>query len=266
VRAALRLEPEKPFLLEHLRDYRWKDPIEREVAPGQKIFSSSTRPEAYINRQIVVGYESTLGNLVQDILDTPLDHPPLFGRRFRFVPRNVLGLRIAPMVSAEANWDIAEVRLFHEGRELPRSADWHFRAWPNGAEAWLAFDGQPVTRWSTWQPMTPNCHIGLNFAQSKLIDEVVLEGLSSLAQVKVEVLPGGPGGRWISVEAAPEELRIQPSPDLRRAATREVKGRGIGFLLIDDTDSPAVDMKRNTSLWGLTLLAEANGTSFYRID
>ena len=68
VRAALRITPEAEFLTRRLPGYALKPAIEREVPPGQKIFSIAGRPEAYIDRDIVVGYESKLGNAAWDAL------------------------------------------------------------------------------------------------------------------------------------------------------------------------------------------------------
>jgi hypothetical protein len=68
VRAALRLEPESDFLLRRLPDYALKPAIDAAVPSSARIFSFSTRPEAYLGRTIVVGYESAEGNQLQDSL------------------------------------------------------------------------------------------------------------------------------------------------------------------------------------------------------
>jgi 4-amino-4-deoxy-L-arabinose transferase-like glycosyltransferase len=68
VRAAFRLEPEADFLRRRLPDYNLKPAIARVVAASAKIFSFSTRPEAYLGRTIVVGYESAEGHRAQEAL------------------------------------------------------------------------------------------------------------------------------------------------------------------------------------------------------
>jgi hypothetical protein len=55
-------------------------------------------------------------------------------------------------------------------------------------------------------------------------------------------------------------------PELRRQATATLKERNIEFLLIDQTDLIAGDLEQHSSQWGVSLLAEAGGTRFYRID
>jgi len=263
VRAALRLEPEARFLDSHLPDYALKFPIERLVAPDEKIFSFSTRAEAYIDRDIVVWYESALGNLAQDILYTPIYHPPVVRRQIEFESSNARGVRILQSASAEAYGTVSEVRLRSQGRELPRSPNWQFTAQPNRWEAWLAFDGSPVTRWSTWQSMSSDARLQVDFGREELVDEVILEGLADAAQVSVEVWSGG---LWKPAGGHAEETRAEPPPDLRRAATRQLTGRGIRYLLINDTDFIAADLQQRTAQWGIVKLAEAHGISLYRID
>jgi hypothetical protein len=53
---------------------------------------------------------------------------------------------------------------------------------------------------------------------------------------------------------------------MRRAATLELKARGMGFMLVRDSDSTAADMRKDPGLWGITELANAGGVRFYRID
>ena len=68
VRAALRLEPESAYITAHIGDYALKPMIEQAVAPREPIFSFAGRPAAYIDRDIIVGYESSLGERVSQLL------------------------------------------------------------------------------------------------------------------------------------------------------------------------------------------------------
>jgi hypothetical protein len=77
VHAALRLEPEARFLTRRLPDYAWKEPVERLVPAGARIFTDAGRPEAYIHRELIVGYESALGYQAQLKLAAPLAQPSL---------------------------------------------------------------------------------------------------------------------------------------------------------------------------------------------
>ncbi len=69
VRAALRLEPESAYIAAHIGDYTLKPAIEQAVPSGGRIFSFAGRPAAYIDRDIIVGYESSLGDQVSQLLE-----------------------------------------------------------------------------------------------------------------------------------------------------------------------------------------------------
>jgi hypothetical protein len=264
-RVALHKELEAAFIQHSIGDYALKGLIEQVVSPKEKIFSFAGRPEAYIDRHIVVGYESALGNLAQDMLWVPLAHPPAYQQRFSFLPVTTRAVRVVNIASADAFWTISEMRAFWQGRELPRSPGWRLSAWPNGWEVQLAFDNSYATRWSTWQAMAPHARVQIDFPRPEPIDEVVLECAPAWeARIQVEVLTER--GRWVPLTDTPELAGVDPPSGMRRAATRELKARGIGYLWVNDSDSVAEDMKNYPNSWGITRLAEANGARFYRID
>ena len=265
VRAAISAAAREEFLAERVPDYVFQAPLEKAVAPNEIVFSFAGRPQAYLNRKIIIGYESALGNWAQDVLGAPLWHPPVDRQRFLFRASQARGVRVVELGSANAYWSVAEMRCLSEGRELVRSPSWRFDAKPNPWGARWAFDGNLATRWSTWQAMAPGDHLELDFENTEAVDEVVVESaLSQGAQMTVEVRPEK--GGWARVGGTVEESREEASPDLRRAASLQLKARGIHFLLVNDSDFAADDLKKNASLWGITELFEAHGTRFYRID
>ena len=66
-------------------------PVELAVPKGERIFSFAGRPQAYIDRDIIVSYESALGNLAQDILWTPQAHKPSHAQHFQVSAGNHSG-------------------------------------------------------------------------------------------------------------------------------------------------------------------------------
>ena len=264
-RAALRLEPATSYIVNHIGDLALRIPIEVAVPLGQRIFSFAGRPDAYIDRDIIVSYESTLGNLADDILLAPQGHRPEFAQRFKFLPVTARGVRVVNIASGKDFWTVSEMRLRSQGRELPRSPAWRLSAWPNGEEVQLAFDNSYATRWSTWEAIAPHARIQVEFGEAQRVDEVVLECAPAWqARLQVEVLVDA--GRWVPVTDTPELVKIEFAPGIRRAAAREMKALGFRFLLVNDGDWAYADMKKYPTFWGITQLAEANGTHFYRID
>jgi hypothetical protein len=156
------------------------------------------------------------------------------------------------------------MRVYSQGRELPRAADWRLSAWPNGWEVQLAFDNSYATRWSTWQAQSPGDKLQIDFPRLETVDEVVLEcAPAGGAHVQLELLDSH--GRWTPMTDTPVREGVDSPMGLRRAAMLELKARGIGFMLID-SDFFARDMKMYRAYWGITELALINGTYLYRID
>jgi Dolichyl-phosphate-mannose-protein mannosyltransferase len=267
VAAALRLQPEAKYLAEHLKDYLMRPALETLVPPRAKVFSLDSRAEAYLDRTIVVGYESALGNLGLDLLAAPLDHRvrPSQRRRFPFLPVSTRQVRVIEIASGTGFWAITELHVYSRGRELARAPEWRVRAWPNGWDARLAFDNSYATRWSSFQAMSPGMFLAVDFGKPEVIDEVALDDApDSDSKVQVEVLDGR--GRWVPLTDSVETAVFDVPAGLRRAATLEMKARGIGYLLVSDSDFFATDMKKYRSFWGVTELYSTETARLYMID
>jgi hypothetical protein len=267
LRSALRHEPEPAFIERHSEEYALKGAIESNVPPNSPIFAPSGKPEAYLNREIIVSYESTLGNLAYDINMSPVaDYVPTHRVRFRFLPVATRGVRVLQTASGKGFWTVAEMRLFSQGRELPRDPGWRLTARPNGWEVQLAFDNSYATRWSTWQPMAPRDRLQIDFPRDQQINEVLLEcAASGEARLRLEVL--NQRGEWIPISDSPEQFDAEAPGGMRMAAMYELKARGFHYLLVNRTDPMGEDMFRYPSFWGVKTIATArNGTGLFRID
>ena len=202
---------------------------------------------------------------MQDILQAPAAHPPQHLQAFQFLPVAARGVRVVNLAAAANFWTVAEMRIRSQGREVARSPDWRVSAWPNGWEVPLAFDNSYATRWSTWQAMSPGARLQVVFEKAETLDSVWLEcDMAWESKVQVEVLTER--GRWVAITDTAEHSTFDLPTGIRHAATRDVKSLGVRFLWLNDSDFCAQDMKNYPKFWGITLLAEANGTRFYRID
>src|ERR1035438_8460832 len=243
-RVALRLDPVTPYISNNVGDYALKMPIELHVPPGERIFSFAGRAQAYIDRDIVVSYESTLGNLAQDILWTQQAHNPANALHFKFLPVTTRGVRVVNSATGTEFWTVSEMRLRSQGRELPRSAAWRLSAWPNGWEVQFAFDNSYATRWSTWEAIAPHARLQVEFPAAQRLDEVVLEcDPAWTARVQVEILLDS--GRWVALTDTPEIVKFEGPPGIRSAATRELKALGLRYLLVNDGEAEYPDVKKN---------------------
>jgi hypothetical protein len=267
LKAALRKEPEAEYLKNQLRDYDLKGALETLVPAKARIFSLGSRSEAYLDRTFVVGYESALGNLLQDLFAAVMDARarPAVRRRLRFLPVHTRALRVVQEVPGNAFWTVTEMRVYAHGRELTRAPNWRLTAWPNGWDVQLAFDNSYATRWSSWQAQAPGMFLAIDFGESQVVDEVDLEEVRSPeSKVVVEVLRGD--ASWVPLTDTAQMSRLDVPSGLRRAVSRELKAHGIRYLWVEDTDFFADDLQKYPSYWSVTELHAARGRRLYFIN
>jgi hypothetical protein len=269
LRQALRIEPEESYLNFRMAHYGTALMIDKLVPPGGKVFSFSGAPEAYTSRDILVAYQSAFGNLIGDILWTPLipEVEPRGRMRFRYPSQRLRQIRVVQTAwGAPDHWSVGELRIFRGETELPRAPDWKLRAKPNPWDVQLAFDNSPVTRWRSWQTLYPGMYLGVEFGSPEVSDSVLLECAHDQYKVRMKLEGLDEMGKWKTLAEAPEESDTPPQLGLRAAAARELKARGVDYLLIYDYDFGFEDFKIKSRLWGATLLGEHNGARLYRFD
>jgi hypothetical protein len=267
VSAALRFEPEPGFLIEHITDYPLQYVLETKTPSDAKIFSLSVEESAYINRSLSPWYESVPGNLGMDLFSIPLttDNQPSASVRFEFAPTTIRRLRVVETASANSYWTIAEMRVFSQGREVPRSPLWKLIAQPNRWEADLAFDNNYASRWSSWQPISPGMFVGMDFGKLQTVDAVVLEMAPKQdAQIRVEVAKED--GRWTPLPATMERAPFTVPSDLRRQATRSLKAHGFTHVVLREGDFPTGDVRNHADLWGLVEVSVVGPLHLYRLE
>jgi hypothetical protein len=270
VRAALRLIPEEKFLESRLWGYPAARMLEDMVPPESKILCNSAPPEAYTSRDILVGYEGALNQNLGDLLNVPLiaDWQPTRRLTFRFAPRTVRRVRIVQSASSPVeNWGVNELRVYNGKGELAREPQWRLTARPNPWEVQMAFDGNPITRWRSWQPMSSGMYIEVDFGRPESVDRVEIDAtpdqhnvrLSLMGQVRSDI-------PWDQLAGAPQETQVQAPANLRQLATFEIKWQGIEYLIIDKGDFTAEDMRKDPTQWGLTIVGDRRDSRLYRID
>ena len=158
------------------------------------------------------------------------------------------------------------MRAYHGGRELPRDPRWRLRASPNPWDVQLAFDNAPVTRWTSARTLYPGMFVEVDFGALETVDAVALEYSRDQYKVRLKLEGQDAAGRWRLISDKPDEMDGPPLLGLRRAATAEIKARGIHYILVYGQDFAADDIRRNRQLWGLTLIGEAAEARLYRID
>jgi hypothetical protein len=267
VEAALRLEPEEAYLSQD-PEYAVVRMIGSIVPPGQPVFAISQGGQSYLQRDLLVGYESASNEVLQDILWTPVvrAYQPTRILKFDFPPRELRKFRVVQTASLPHNqWSIAELRVLSGQNELPRDPAWRLTAHPNPWEVQMAFDNSPVTRWRSWQPAAPGMYVEVDFGRLQNANEVVVESSedTGAAQVKLEGL--GADGKWVTLSDQPVQSRQPIRASLRLAATSELKARGIHYLLIKPENPGADDLRRYPAFWGLTVAGSVGDVRLFHI-
>ncbi len=268
-RAALRLEDEATYLTRTMEGFGVARMIERLVPPGQRVFAFGPPAEAYILRNIKVGWHAGPNEDLQDFLWTPMvaDYAPSRIVRFQFHQRTLRRLRVTETARPrDAQWSVSELRVFAGGQEIPRSAQWRLKANPNPWDVSLAFDNSPVTRWKSWQNAKPGMYIEIDFGHPQSIDSVLIETSRDAEGTKMIVEEPTPGGQWGAIAASSQESVRPILVSLRRAATEELKARDVGYLLVEDDAFGAQDFRDYPKAWGISCVGQWKGTRLYSIQ
>ena len=267
-RAAFRLEPEEEYLAHNSPGYRIDRMIEREVPPGEKVFSLEQIPEAWTTREILTAYTGAQNEVLSDTLSAPLslEAAPLTAQVLRFEPRQLRRLRAIRTAPANREmWSVNEFQIFARGAPLPPERNWRLSANPNPWDAPLAFDNSAVTRWQSWDRARPGMFLEVDFGRPVMIDEVRLVTAPDAAPTQVELRGMDPSGEWYILPVRRSTSSLQIRNNLRQASVRAVAASGIHYLLVTPGAFGANEFNDNSAAWGIELLGESEGGRLYAL-
>jgi hypothetical protein len=270
-RAALRRIPEDRYLRETNPSYAVARMIEAKVPPGERVLAMNPLPESYTSREILVGYEAPLNSMLADGIYMAWNFSDQPSRMFvfRFPAREMRRVRLLQTAQGMGmqQWSVYELRFLSGGVELHRKPEWRLRAFPNPWEVQLAFDNSETTRWKSWETAAPGMYIEANFGRAEGVDEVEMEtSRASEWPIRLEVQTMDAQGRWVKVSGNPEERSVTPRGSIRRAATYEMRARGVNYLLMADSDWGTDEYNGDAAAWGLTAIARESGVTLYRVN
>jgi hypothetical protein len=266
IRAALRIEPEEAYLTRNSPGYLVNRMIEREVPPGEKVFSFEQIPAAWTTREILAAYTGAQNEVLSDTLSTALslESVPVPAEVFRFEPRQVRRLRAVQTARPTSGmWSVNEFQIFSRGIPLPHDGSWRLSANPNPWDVQLAFDNSAVTRWRSWDRAQPGMFIEVDFGEPVLIDEVRLVAAPDTARTEVDLQSMNARGEWCPLTVRRSTSSYSVQDNLRQASIRAVAARGIHYLLVTPGAFGANDFNDNPAAWGIELLAESGGRRLY---
>jgi hypothetical protein len=272
-KAALRWEKEEDFLRRRSDSYKRARALDSMTEPGAKILGQNGIPEAYSNRDMLVGYQSATNETLTDILYAGLDEsrwPRLIWIHKLAKPEGVRRVRIVQTFATEVadeQWNITEVRFFGpDGVELPRESSWKLHSNPNPWDVQMAFDNSPVTRWRSWETARPGMFVETDFGAPKNIARVEIHSSWDNPHCRTKILIEREAGKLEEVRENVEMQDIRPQFWMRREATRELLQRGVGYLSVMHDEYGSQDFLLAQQEWGIKLVGEESGQRLYRIE
>jgi hypothetical protein len=265
---ALRVDPEDAFLTRSMSSYVAARMIEEFVPKGERVFMLTQVAEAYTTRDILVAYQSASNNTTGDILWTPVieDYHPRRHFLFRFPRQSLRALRVVQTAGGKPDhWTVNEFHVLDGPEEVARTSAWRVRAHPNPWDVELAFDRNLATRWRSWRALFPGMFLEVDFGEPRSADGVRLECALGQYEVRLKLEGRSASGEWKTLDAQPENVVVDDPPGLRRAATAAILARGVQWVLLNDPDIGAEDLRTKTSEWGMTFVAARTPARLYRL-
>jgi len=265
--AALRRGPEEDFLASRLPAYAITRRLDQLVPPGGRIFTVRPVPAAYTSREVLVSGRGELNRELREALRVALtpDRRPTRHRFFRFPGERLRAIRVAVTAAGESEWTIHELRLFHQGRELPRAPGWRLRARPNPWHVQPAFDNNPVTFWRSGQDLNAGMSVKVDLGGYAELDTVSIESSPDQGSVQLRLQGLPETGAWRDLAERTEDSDAVRPAGLRRAAIREFKAHGVDYILTTDSDFQARDFVEKPGLWGISEIARSGDLRLYQL-
>ncbi|HYI92667.1 MAG TPA: glycosyltransferase family 39 protein [Bryobacteraceae bacterium] len=265
-RGAFRLQPESEYLNERMAEYATAKLAERVVPKNGRIFTLGGIAHAYCRREVVVFYESALGNRLFNGLAAAIlpSFQPLHWWNYEFPKQPLRRLRLAQTEASKSNWNISEIRLLGADGRLLRAKNWKLRSDPNPWDVQLAFDNCPTTRWTSGEAARPGMFIEVELAEPTELTGVRAEvPPETIGNVRLEAERNG---QWKELVPRPVVTEAPPLKGTRRLATDDLKRSGMTHIAVNDTEFFAADMTKDPKAWGVTQVGESGKMKVYRID
>ncbi len=266
-RAALAIESEESYLRRVLPAYRVAEMIEQHTPAGVRILDLVGAPKGYVDRELVVFWESALGQRLMAALALATRQEPGLLRRIEaaWPELELEAVRLGWAGPRVPSWNLHEIRFYSRMGPVPTDRTWLLSARPNVWEAPYALDGNLASRWSTWEAARPDMFFEIAFRRP-----LALVALTAVSTEPGDVVIQGrlsTGGWRLLAEKLPD--RPYPAVDLKASAIRVLKRSGVGFILApvagEGTGRIGRLLADRASDWGVAREASADGAMLFRI-
>jgi len=269
-RPALRLESEDAFLSRRWPPYGVARMIEKATPPDAKILSFNQTAEAYMSRNYLVVYQSSEGAALGAIMQMPLVAVQVRTHiaEFTFPKIEATGIRLRQTAKAKIGemWVMHDLRIRNASAELRPNTNWRTQTSPRPWDVNDLFDGNPATRWRSWETMQPGMFAQATFGSTHSIDSVAVETGKDGTSAEFALDIQRPDGTWSTVNTKPSWKEVPPPPDARFTATRALKARGVTHIMLQINEFGGEDYESKQQEWGIQKVAESFGARLYKIE
>ena len=241
--------------------------LDKRIPPGGRVFCYACPAQAYTLRDISLYYVTLESRALGDMLWTPMEsgRQPLKQIALSFAPLITTRLRVTLRQSRpDEVWDVSEMRILREGREIPRSSRWKISASPDPWEAPFAFDNNPVSKWSVEKFGARDAYLEVEFDAPTTVDSVLLECPENASE-QVSLQAATSSG-LVAVNSAVRATEVEAPTGLRRSAIKMLERYGFEYLMVSNSGYYADDYKKYANFWGIHSVAESGETTLYHLD
>jgi hypothetical protein len=260
--AALRIQSQEDYLRGYLPEYGYAELLNAAAKPAARVLDFAWTPALYAQASLIRPWQHAAGDRAAESLRmaSTLERGELYELHARLdgQPRSTLRL-VLEGGSTEA-WSIQEISLYREGARIVPLPFWRATAADFPLEARFAIDGNPVTRWSGWQPARAGDAFSLNLRRAERIDEI-------------RVLFYKPWrGMRVRIDGHKPDPSFRPVAPLnwRREAVRSLRAEGFEFVMMPDHSRDwgriGADMVGRPEDWGITPLGHSGYVYLFRLN
>jgi hypothetical protein len=271
-KAALRIQPEREYLLTSVPYYHIAEIVSAEVAPPGRVFTLEPLAEAYFDAELLVSYQGGINEELADILMTPVEEDlwPSRQRRLSWEPRPLRGFRIVQRNEHGSHWRMSEIHFLNGEGPLQPASDWQISSEPRPWYAPRLLDGDPLSSWNSWEPLRDGMWIEVRFPEPLTLSGAELVYPWGQHFVEFEYFGLDASEQWQPLEARSEQGRRPFDPEgLKKWATRQLASHGVKLLVTNREGGGhnylAPIIAEDPAAWGLQEIGHDGPVYVYRL-
>jgi hypothetical protein len=265
---ALRRIPEEQVLESRLTSYGIARYMDQHLPASARILQFGGVPGAYMRQQIDDFYEGSQNEKASYLIWTGA-FPELRSTQrhtFAFTANKMTSIRLEQTGEAEHElWKIGEIRLFFEGREILPRPEWMVTSRPNPWDTHLAFDGNLVTMWESWEHLRPGMYLEARFREPISIDRMEVDAPHDQASVHMIVKGGLSGGQKVTLSSTAAIETFPSPPDFLKKITATLRNTGYTHLVLASYEPCYKAIHADPAAWGMTLVSQRREYALYAL-